>query len=233
MKKIFPIFLLAILVLCGLTSCDDEYYYSEDYTYVVENGGLTLISCNITTPEEIIIPESENGKNVLSIDPMAFSNVVYEGQYNKLKTVVVPNTVTYIGASAFEYCEALTSVTLSNSLTTMTSSLFLHCISLTSVVIPSSVKIIEGYVFRKCYNLENVVIPTSVTRINSSAFKIGITDNPGVFAHAYYEGREEDFNKITIESYNNEELLNNVYYYSEEEREGNYWHYVNNVPTEW
>ncbi len=234
MKKIFPIFLLAILVLCTLTSCGDEYYYTENFTYVIENGGLTLTSCNITSSEEIIIPEvEENGKKVLRIDPMTFSNYVHESQYNKLKTIVVPDSVTYIGVSAFEYCEALTSITLSNKLTTMTSQLFLHCTSLSSVRIPSSVKIIEDYVFRKCYNLENVIIPTSVTKINSSAFKIGITEKPGVFKHAYYEGSMEEFNKISIESYNNEELLNNVYYYSETKIEGNYWHYVDNVATVW
>ncbi|MBO4323293.1 MAG: hypothetical protein J5836_01380, partial [Clostridia bacterium] len=54
----------------------------------------------------------------------------------------------------------------------------------------------------------------------------------------YYKGMAEEWDNISINNegdYNNYLINATRYYYSEEEptESGNYWHYVDGVPTEW
>ncbi len=85
--------------------------------------------------------------------------------------VVIPNSVTEIGDSAFKDCSALTSVTIPNSVTKIGNSAFKNCSALTSVTIPNSVTEIGGSAFRGCRSLTNLNIPNSVTKIGGSAFR--------------------------------------------------------------
>jgi hypothetical protein len=69
-----------------------------------------------------------------------------------------------------------------------------------------------------------------VTSINSYAFT-GCTSLTTV----YYEGTADEWTSITIDLNNDPLKSATVYYYSETDpaEEGNYWHYVNGVPTAW
>ena len=102
--------------------------------------------------------------------------------YNKQKTVLlyggackgtfkIPNSVTSIGDSAFDNCDALTSVTIPNSVTSIGYHAFSGCTSLTSVTIPDSVTSIGEYAFYNCTSLTSVMIPDSVTSIGDSVFQ--------------------------------------------------------------
>ena len=75
------------------------------------------------------------------------------------------------------------------------------------------------------------MIPDSVTAIDSSAFYAC----DGLEA-VYYGGTEADWANIYISSVDNSSLTNATrYYYSETEptSSGNYWHYVDGIPTAW
>ena len=67
-----------------------------------------------------------------------------------LTTYSIPNSVTTIGDSAFDYCRALTSVTIPDSVTTIGDWAFIGCSALTSVTIPDSVTKIGNEAFRDC-----------------------------------------------------------------------------------
>ena len=97
-------------------------------------------------------------------------NKVFEN--NKTIThVVIPNTVTSIGDSAFQYCSNLSSVVIGDGVTSIGDYAFYYCSNLSSVVIPDSVTSIGSYAFYYCSNLSSVVIGDSVTSIGSYAFQ--------------------------------------------------------------
>ena len=64
-------------------------------------------------------------------------------------------------------------------------------------------------------------------------------DNCSKLTSVYYGGTAEDWAKISIDSYYNAGLTSATrYYYVENESDlpdddGNYWHYVDGVPTVW
>ena len=88
----------------------------------------------------------------------------------EIKDLVIPNSVTSIGWSAFQYCSGLTSVTIPNSVTSIGGNAFYGCSGLTSVTIPNSVTSIESGAFYHCSSLTSVTIPNSVTSIGNYAF---------------------------------------------------------------
>ena len=70
----------------------------------------------------------------------------------------IPDSVTSIGGSAFEYCESLTSVDIPDSVTTIGNSAFSVCVSLTSVTIGNSVTNIGDSAFGGCTSLTNITV---------------------------------------------------------------------------
>lgn len=96
------------------------------------------LSGDIVIPE--IVSDGVNNYTVTAIGDYSFSGS------NTMKSVVIPNTVTSIGARAFNSC------------------------NLSSVIIPNSVRSIGENAYRACSNLTEVSIPESVTEIIGNPF---------------------------------------------------------------
>ena len=87
-----------------------------------------------------------------------------------IKSVIISDGVTSIGAYAFYGCSSLTSMVIPEGVTSIGSSAFDGCTALTSVVIPEGVTSIGSAAFSGCAALESVVIPEGVTSIGYGAF---------------------------------------------------------------
>lgn len=90
--------------------------------------------------------------------------------YWNIKSVVILNTVTSIGSSAFYWCREMTSVTVPSTVTTIGQQAFDNCYSLTSVNVPSGVSQIGYNTFHNCRALTSIAIPSTVTTIGNQAF---------------------------------------------------------------
>ena len=102
-------------------------------------------------------------------NPLVYANHLYMNG-SEITDLVIPNSVTSIGGSAFYGCDGLTSITIPNSVTSIGNEAFYYCTSLTSVTIPNSVTSIGDGAFEGCTGLTSVTIPNSVTSIGSGAF---------------------------------------------------------------
>lgn len=125
---------------------------------------------------------------------------------NCLTEIVISDSVTEIPDFAFSKSNIKTAE-IGKSVETVRYSSFYGCGILESVVIPKSVKKIESYAFYQCSALESV----------------------------FYAGSAEEWDKITVGKNGNDISSATKYFYSETkpESEGNFWHYLNGVPTIW
>ena len=88
----------------------------------------------------------------------------------QLQSIVLPNSITSIGRSAFENCKNLSSINIPEKVTSIEYSSFSGCSGLTAITIPDSVTYIGGSSFSDCSGLTSITIPDSVTYISSGTF---------------------------------------------------------------
>ena len=153
--------------------------------------------------------------------------VGYVGSESEL---TLPSGITSIHQRAFYKNDNIISVTIPDSVTSIRASTFYYCNSLSSVTIGNSVTSIGEWAFYRCTSLTSVTIGNSVTSIGSDAFRA--CDS---LSRVYYNGTIFEWHGISISDYNYGLTGATRYYYSETEPMGwgNYWHYVEGVPTPW
>jgi hypothetical protein len=132
---------------------------AANFYYEAKNGEVTITGYKGST-KDVAIPGRIYCKPVTKIDIGAFS-------CNKLTSVTIPDSVTYIGMVALAGNQ-LASVTIPNSVTCIENGAF-SCNKLTSVTVPGSITYIGGGAFSK-NRLASVTIPDSVTVIRDGAF---------------------------------------------------------------
>ena len=162
----------------GRTSDGFEWYQYPD------GKGITILGYN-GTATAVRIPDRINNLPVVEIEPGAFQPGSSEGNTFGITSVVIPNTVTKIGDSAFRSQSNLTSVTLPTTLVEIGVAAFRSCNALTSISLPASIRTIGMNAFNGCTALTTVTIPASVTRITfgAGAFQ-GVTNLNAVSVQA-------------------------------------------------
>ena len=133
----------------------------KNVTYV--GSGLFSFCHNLTS----VIVDAGN----TTYDSRNGCNAIIETASNTLvaacMTTDIPNSVTTIGESAFEYCYGITSLTIPNSVTSIGSRAFYCCGDLESVTIPESVTSIGSNAFNFCSKLTSIIVEAGNTTFDS------------------------------------------------------------------
>ena len=150
----------------GVTSIGDRAFSDcSGLTNVIWNAE----NCNNSDYSSFFGSQVESftfGNEVKTIPSYCCSNM------NRLTKIIIPNSVTYIGYSAFYNCSGLTgTLSIPNNVTSIGNSAFYKCSGLTGTLnIPNSVTSIGNDAFYGCSSLTSVTIPNSITSIGNSAF---------------------------------------------------------------
>lgn len=143
---------------------------------VTSIGSQVFESCTALTA----ITVDENNPSYCSVDGVLYSKDLTELIcYPAAKTdtsYTVPNSVTSLGASAFNNCTNLTEITLSNQITSIGAYTFDECENLTSIAIPDSVTEIGNYAISYCDNLQTVTFGAN-SQLTTIAFRAFYASN--------------------------------------------------------
>lgn len=163
-----------------------------------DDGTLIITSCK-NGKTEILVPEKIGNNTVTAIGNGAFSpefsrlsfekseflknitevtlpeTITYIGESaffgcKKLPSVKIPDSVTEIGLSAFGYCKSIQSIDIPDSVTVLGAQAFLSCESLSFVRLSNNIERIENETFLRCGKLESIEIPRKVREIGERAF---------------------------------------------------------------
>ena len=143
----------------GVTSLEVENDYLGTFIYP------DLLEANI--PETVTYDGVTY--TVTAIENDAFSSSMSAAPL-PLKKVVIPNTVTTIGAAAFNLSQNIKSVTLGENVQTIGAWAFSGCSSLESIVLPDNLKSIDEGAFIDCSGLKTLTIGNKIERIGSAVF---------------------------------------------------------------
>ena len=179
-----------------------------------------------------------------------------------LRNSEIPSTVKEIGSFAFWYTDK-DKLTIPSNVKKIDSFAFMGNTKLNKLTIEEGVEEIAPYAFHHCYTFyggvwddpfREIYIPSTIKRISTSSFFLWDMNNCNI----YYNG--SNFNSLVYDAgewekhefgthgsssdgdpayffcHGKEHIFRaTIYLYSDEEPEedGNYWHYVDGVPTIW
>ena len=212
----------------SLLYIDSGAFYNTKLESFIIPESVTAIGSRVfgkTNIKEIRIPKNVNNLmgdlvsecNLLESISVDEENVYYDSRNNcnaiietelnclitSCKNTIIPTGVETLGSSSFSNAQ------------------------LDTLIIPEGVREIYNYAFMYS-TINEIVIPSSITYIYSTAFS-----SCQNLEKIFYFGTKEEWNRISVDEYGNEDLLSaNIYFYCESPTDsGNYWKYVDGVPT--
>ena len=173
--------------ICGLTTsvaatghklnADDvcQYCNHSFFRYTTSDGKTVN---NISNPKQfganIVAHSVVDGKCVIEFDAPITKIPAYAFYINNSLTgdLVIPNSVTEIGRSAFNGCTGFNgTLTLSNKLETIGSYAFYGCSGFTgSLILPNSLTTIGELAFQECEGFTELTLPNALSVIPNQAF---------------------------------------------------------------
>lgn len=135
---------------------------ASDFAYTADGGEVTITDY-IGTSEHVLIPDAIDGLPVTALGHRAF----YE---KTVTTVVVPDSVTEIGAACFSGDNYLVSLKLPDGLKRLPPASLESCMRLYDFDLPQSLEKIYSSVFEFNYYLTHLTLPSSLTEIEQLNF---------------------------------------------------------------
>jgi hypothetical protein len=88
-----------------------------------------------------------------------------------LKSIKLPDGITFIGDNAFMGCISLDSIVIPKGVEKIQKATFDRCFNLKSIILPESITELDTYAFIECSSLTTITIPANVRRIGKCAFE--------------------------------------------------------------
>lgn len=148
--------------LCVFHRKGEQVNPASDFAYTADGGEVTITDY-IGTSEHVLIPDAIDGLPVTTLGHRAF----YE---KTVTTVVVPDSVTEIGAACFSGDNYLVSLKLPDGLKRLPPASLESCMRLYDFDLPQSLEKIYSSVFEFNYYLTHLTLPSSLTEIEQLNF---------------------------------------------------------------
>lgn len=168
------------------TNSDPEYktVWYDDVEYHVYENHASIVGHEFTG-NKLELPSTLNGVPVTQIETAAFADmpaneVILPSSlkriddrafaYSQIRSIVVPESVKYMGSAVFKGCMQLQSAEIHAEISYLASEMFEWCSSLSAVTLPQTLYSIEAYAFYECSSLTDLELPESVEWIDDTAF---------------------------------------------------------------
>ena len=161
--KLFRILFLFLLAGLLLSLCASAEELPFEYVTLSETE-IEITRCKLTYGE-IEIPPEIGGHTVTSIAGGAFENC-----HGLTGEIVIPESITSIGDSAFAGCWNLNSIVLPEKIEKLGSMAFLNCYKLKSIDL-GGLKEIPYMAFAYCRSLDSITLPENCVSASGLAFE--------------------------------------------------------------
>lgn len=138
------------------------------FYYTLYKNKTAAVKYATAASADINIPAEVNGYKVVTI----YRSFIGAGKVDpgKVQSIVIPDTVEFIGEGAFEQCSSLKTVQIGRRVRFMAPSVFASCRKLTVAILPDSLDEVSVCTFDSCYALTVVELGGNVRKIDDSAF---------------------------------------------------------------
>jgi hypothetical protein len=141
--------------------CNMDYFSATLKFKKSQNGTYyTLTGIGKCTRSDIVIPAEFRGLPVLQIGNAAFAG-------SAITSVVIPEGMIDIAASAFADCVYLTSVNVPSTVTSIGAQAFAGT-GISSISLPSGLRVLGEQTFIYCQNLTEATLPESITELKAT-----------------------------------------------------------------
>ena len=205
----------SVFVKMPYVSTPEEYFEFDASTgTITEYTGSDI---------DVVIPRTIDGVEVKTIGYGTFSCAedytdtemdTNQTEWLHLRSVVIPETVTSIEDSVFNYCQQLETVICYGPLETTGRGTFMRCRNLKNVVFVNGVRALDNYLFSGCESLRNVWYKGETDLIGEECFQFSGIESlvirakqVGVNAFRYCTGLKEIHVRSGIESFSISALL--------------------------
>lgn len=150
--KRFGMLMLAALfciLLCGCNKGGPDLIFA----HTEDGSGYNVVECKGYN-KNVIIPSEHNGLPVVGIGDKAFANL-------KIERVVIPESIEYIGKSAFSGCTKLLDINIPNRVKVIDDEAFANCLYLRYITIGATLESIGKNVFENCPRIIDITVDES------------------------------------------------------------------------
>lgn len=153
------------------------------YEYqVMDDGNAAFVRAEYDKENEdyesstVTIPEIVDGYKVTRVGYVDYESEISIMVYNaddsinaNIQKVIIPDSVTVIGAYAFQYL-GYTSIELPSTIESIEKDAFYGCSGLSNISLPEGLKTIGANAFAVCQGIETITLPASIESVGDYAF---------------------------------------------------------------